>query len=187
MTATIKPLAKRTQRKLASAGVYVPQAGDLIFVRPGADDWVGNLVAQATGGPYAHVRIRIAADEVIEALPSGIARSFIHPPEPFASDCAAIGATLDADRLAHALAWLVQQVGEPYGFWDIAADAMKALLPKWLGSRTPFLVSPRQMDCSCLATQFCLLAGYRWLPDALALDATRVSPNDLARALSVIK
>lgn len=139
-----------------------------------------------TDGPFCHVRVRISAYEVIEALPTGITRNRLTTlPDP--ADMAMTGARLQVDRAAHALTFLVAQVNDGYGFLDIAADVLKALLPRWLGSRSPFLVSPRQMDCSHLAAVYLLLAGYKWLPDDLVLDVARCSPNSLARALGVIK
>lgn len=160
------------------------QAGDIVFVR-GAD-WSARLIERATNGPYSHVQVAISAFEVVEALPEGITRSFVHlPPDP--ADVAAVGGHLQVDRRAHALAWLIQQVGRSYGWADIAADALQALLPPALGSRTPFLIAPSSFDCSDLATRFLLLAGHKWLPDELVMDSSRVSPNSLARALGVLK
>lgn len=174
---------KRQQRK-----ANPPHAGDLIFVRPATDDRVGQLVARATNGVYSHVRIRISADEVVEALPSGIVRRFLQPPLPDATDCAPTGAGLDAARVGTMLVWLVQQVAgdDGYSWWDIAADALKALLPPALGSRTPFLIQPSRFDCSALAAVAIVAAGYPLAP-ALIADIARISPNDLARALGVLK
>jgi hypothetical protein len=178
---------KRQQAMPAPQRPYHPSAGDLIFVRPAADDRIGQIVARETDGPFCHVRIRLSADMQIEALArAGVVRSFVQI-EPDPADVANIGPTLEADRLAHMLAWLIQQEGQPYGGLAIVADVVKALLPPRLGSRTPFLVAPSRYDCSALACQAVVLAGYKWLPDALATDVTRCSPNDLARALGVLK
>lgn len=167
-------------------GRYTVRIGDLIFCRPEPGDWMGALVARATAGPYCHVQVRISQFEVVEALAQGVKRDTLAA-EPDAADVAHVGETLDADRLIHAFSWLLAQVGRAYGWLDIAADALRALLPARLGSRTPFLVAPRRYDCSQLATLWLLLAGYEWLPDELAMDSARVSPNDLARALGVLK
>lgn len=179
--ATTTTATKKAQR------IYAPGAGDLIFVRPAPNDRVGQLVADATNGPYCHCRIRISHDMVIEALArEGIVRRYLQI-EPAAADVANIGPTLEPDRLAHMLAWLVQQEGGTYGWLACASDALRAWLPPSLGSRTPFLVSPSAYDCSGLGAQALVLAGYKWLPDALATDVAQVSPNDLARALGVLK
>lgn len=163
------------------------QSGDLIFVRPDASDRAGQLIARATGGPFSHVRVRLNRDEVVEALtPQGIVRTALGD-EPDPADVAHIGATLDRAWFQHARVWLLARVGERYSEWDIAADAVKALLPARLGSRTPFLVSPSRMDCSELGARWLIHAGFEWLPDALVDDPARCSPNDLARALGVLK
>lgn len=187
MATTTTPTTKRQQVKLSPRSNH-PQAGDLIFVRPTPDDRVGQFVARATDGVYSHVRIRISADEVVEALPSGIVRRFIHPPLPDAADCAPTGAGLDAARVGTMLVWLIQQAADDdgYSWWDIAADTLKALLPPALGSRTPFLIQPSRFDCSALAAVAIVAAGYPLAP-ALIADTARISPNSLARALGVLK
>lgn len=160
--------------------------GDLIFVRPaGPRDWMGQLVAQATDGPYSHVQIRISHFEVIEALGRGICRDTLAQ-EPDPADVAKVGGTLPLERLATAMQWLLDQVGDTYSLLDIAADGLQLALPKALGSRTPFLIAPSSYDCSHLAGTFIVSAGYP-LPPALIADLPRVSPNALARALGVLK
>jgi hypothetical protein len=174
-------IAKRTQR--ASLPVT---AGDLIFIRPQPSDRAGQLIAETTGGPFCHVQVAISSTQVVEAIERGVVQSFIQVPPP-AADVASIGRGLDGARLAHARTWLLAQVGHEYGWLDIAADVLSALLPKRLGSRTPFLVLPSHMDCSELACRFAVLAGYMWLPDTLAMSPETSSPNAIARALGVLK
>ena len=165
---------------------WLGNLGDIIFVRPDPGDWAGRLVAHATGGPYCHVRIRLSLGEVVEALARGVCRdALVAEPDP--SDVAAVGAGLEQERRNHALGWLLMQVGKEYSVLDLVADGVELLLPQRLGSRTPFLVAPSHYDCSELATRFLLLAGYEWLPNRLAMDPQRVSPNALARALGVLK
>lgn len=160
--------------------------GNIIFVRPGDQDWEGQLVARMTHGPYCHVRIQIRDGEVIEAVAGyGVVESNLGNPDP--ADVADIAITLEYARREHAFKWLQNQLGRGYSYLDIAADALKLILPKWLGSETPFLVRPSRYDCSSLATLFLLAAGYQWLPDELVSDPFRASPNDLARALGVLK
>jgi hypothetical protein len=144
-------------------------------------------VAQATGGPYCHVQVRLSQYEVVEALTRhGVARDTLES-EPDPADVAAVGGGLAVERVAHALTWLLAQVGQDYGWLDILGDAVGVLLPRRVGSRTPLLVAPSRYDCSDLAARFLLLAGYEWLPDEIAMDTSRVSPNALARALGVLK
>lgn len=164
--------------------------GDLIFCRALKGDWIGGLVARLTHGPYCHVRVVTASGpggvRVIEALPIGIVRTPLYLlPDP--ADVAPTGAHMATIGLAAGQRWLALQVGRGYGFADILDDIWQAILPRWLGSRTPFLVAPHTFDCSDLATRFLLHAGYYALPDAMVDDPTRVSPNDLARALGLIK
>lgn len=174
-------ITKRTQR------VSLPiMAGDLIFIRPQPSDRAGQLIAEATGGPFAHCQVAISSTSVVEALSRGVVESFIQvPPNP--ADVASIGRSLDGVRLAHARSWLLAQVGHEYSGWDIAADVLLTFLPKRLGSRTPFLVAPSQMDCADLAVRFAVLAGYMWLPDALAMTPQTSNPNAIARAVGVLK
>ena len=161
-------------------------AGDLIFIRPQPHDAAGQLIAEATGGPYCHVQVAISSTSVVEALSRGVVESFIQVPPP-PGDVASIGRGLEGVRLAHARTWALAQVGHSYGWLDIAADVVKAILPMRWGSRTPFLVAPSRVDCSDLAVRFAVLAGYMWLPDALVMAPQTSSPNSLARALGVLK
>lgn len=161
-------------------------AGDIIFVRPDPGDWAGQLVARGTGGPYSHCQVRISRYEVVEALGRGVTRSTLAA-EPDAADVAAVGGAMAFTDQAHALSWLLNQVDDAYSGWDIAADVVQALLPRALGSRTPFLIAPHAFDCSQLAADFLIEAAYRWLPDDILLDTARCSPNSLARALGVLK
>lgn len=179
------PIANR--RAAGRATPLPPRAGDLIFVRPTAEDWVGQIVARETGGPFCHVRVCLSGDQVIEALASGVTRSFLLPPLPDPADCAQTGAQLDADGLLHGRAWLLAQMRDEYGWLEIAADTLGILLPPALGSRTPFLVRPRAYDCASLAVRFLIHSGYRWLPDDLLDCPEKASPNSLARALGVCK
>lgn len=161
-------------------------AGDLIFIRPQPSDRAGQLIAEATGGPFCHMQVAISSTMVVEALERGVVQSFIQvPPSP--ADVASIGRGLDGVRLSHARTWALAQVGHEYGWLDIAADVLGALLPMRWGSRTPFLVSPSRVDCSDLAVRFAVLAGYMWLPDEMAMTPQTASPNSIARALGVIK
>lgn len=178
-----KPLTKRQQR----TPPLPITAGDLIFVRPQPSDRAGQIIAEATGGPYSHVQVATSCAFVVEAIERGVVRSYIQIPPPPA-DVASIGRGLDGVRLAHARTWALAQVDKTrYSGWDIAADVLLTFLPKRLGSRTPFLVAPSTLDCSELACRFLMWAGYMWLPDALAMAPQTSSPNALARAVGVLK
>jgi hypothetical protein len=93
-------------------------AGDLLFVKPAAGDWVSRMVADGTNGPYSHVCIVISAYEVIQALPRGISRGFYDPAAIDAADVARTGHTLNPQRQTHAIATLVKLIGHGYGWLD---------------------------------------------------------------------
>lgn len=168
-------------------GAQPVTAGDLIFVRPDPGDWVGQMVARATGGLYCHVRIVVSAYEVIEALPQGISRGVYTAATLDLADVALTGHTLNPQRQTHALKTLAGLIGQGYGWLDDVYDGLGVLLPRALRSRTPFLISPRRYNCSGLAATFLNESGYQWLPDEMLLDPRAVSPNDLARALNILK
>jgi hypothetical protein len=169
-------------------------------------DRIDALIVAATagtsGGDFAHCgvveRVEVSPGDgaiqltTIEALSrSGVTRqTFPLPPQADAARAltfAHCAAQMEPHRVAYALAWAGRQVGAPYGWLDIAADVLKALLPHALGSRTPFLVSPSALDCSELCARYLLVAGYEWLPDAVVAAPEQVSPNDLGRLLGVLK
>lgn len=180
---TSNAITKRMQPKTPLPIV----AGDLIFVRPQPHDTAGQLIAEATGGPFCHVQVAISSTSVVEAIERGVVESFIQIAPP-AADVASIGRGLEGARLAHARGWALDQVDKTqYSGWDIAIDALLTLLPKRLGSRTPFLVAPSTLDCAELCVRFCVLAGFMWLPNAMAMTPQTSSPNALARALGVLK
>lgn len=187
MTTTTKATSSTPLTKRVHAIARDAQAGDLIFVRPAPDDRIGQMIADATDGLYCHVRVRLSKTEVIEAVSwQGVQRNPLAG-EPRASDVAHVGVAIDRARFLRARGWLVKRVGAKYSGWDILADIVKAVLPSWLGVKTPFLVMPSRYDCSELACRFLIHAGCERLPDDLIDDPQRCSPNDLARALGVLK
>jgi hypothetical protein len=160
-----------------------------------------------TQGPFAHCgvveRVEVSPGDgaiqltTIEALSrSGVTRQTFpllltalqaEGASPRALTFAHCAAQMEPHRVAYALAWAGRQVGAPYGWLDIAADVLKALLPHALGSRTPFLVSPSAFDCSALCVTYLLVAGYEWLPDAAVAAPEQQSPNDIGRLLGILK
>jgi hypothetical protein len=182
------------------------QPGDIILYPAQPSDWTDALIASATsnGNPdacYVHCgvveQVEVSPGDgalqitTIEALTRGVSRVTF----PLYADVtpervptfARIAGDMEPLRIAHGLAWLSRQVGARYGWADIAADALKALLPHTLGARTPFLIAPSAFDCSDLCTRYLLTAGYEWLPDEAIAAPERQSPNDLARLLNVLK
>lgn len=214
MTATVPQNTAAATATTAAADMQRPQPGDIILypAQPGA--WADALISAATRGPYVHCgvveRVEVSAGDgavqvtTIEALSGGITR--VTFPFTFTADLTAaagdavagdatrrhpvyahIAAHMEPLRIAHGLAWLAQVVGSGYSWLDIIGDALAALLPPALGARTPFLVAPSRYDCSSLAARYLLVAGYEWLSDEMIEAPDRVSPNDIARALNVIK
>lgn len=161
-----------------------PQAGDVLLFRT-SGRWYERLICRATDGDVVHAELVVDPEHSVGALITGVELHAI----PQGRDVVLVptGARLraaNAPRLLRALLWLEKRTGCRYGWLSIVADGFKAVLPRWLGSRTPFLVSPRAYDCSQLATDFLIHAGAE-LPDELMDCPSRVSPNDLARAFGV--
>ena len=186
------------------------QPGDIILYPAQPGSWIDRLIVDATaqGNPdavYSHCGIVERVDvspgdgavqiTTIEALSGGISR-VTFPYLPDVPDTAGVSRAhvyahiaqdMEPLRIAHALTWLGRTVGAGYSWLDIAADAVQALLPPTLGSRTPFLIAPSRFDCSDLATRFLLIAGYEWLPDEAIAAPSRMSPNDVARMTGVLE
>lgn len=178
------------------------QPGDVILYPAQPGSWSDLLISEATGGPFVHCgvveRVEVSPGDgallitTIEALTRGVSR-VTFPLYPDVTPArvptfARIAGGMEPLRIAHGLGYLGRQVGRTrYNWAAIAADALKALLPRTLGSRTPFLIMPSALDCSQLCTEYLLTAGYEWLPDEAIASPERVSPNDVARLLGVIK
>lgn len=156
------------------------QAGDILFYH-GSDAFPDWAVRHFTGDDsgFCHVAVAVSATAMVEAVGRGICQSPLRTPDAVATT----GAWLRGAGLQRGLAFLASEVGKRYGWLDILGDAVGVLLPV----RTPVLIAPSQFDCSALATEFLLTAGWAALPLKLALDPHRVSPNTLARALGILK
>lgn len=178
------------------------QPGDVILYPAQPGDAIDTLICEATHGPFSHTgvveRVEVSPGDgalritTIEALSRGVTRvTFPLYPSDIGTaripTYVRIAQHMEPLRIAHGLGWTGRQVGKRYGWLDIAADVVKAALPRRLGSRTPFLVSPSSFDCSALVAKYLLAAGYEWLPDEAIAAPERVSPNDIARMLGVIK
>jgi cell wall-associated NlpC family hydrolase len=150
-----------------------------------------------TRSGFNHAGIYVGDHQVIEAQPSGVARS---PSAQYEGDNTewSSGYGLDgvrgyeAAQVRHVIAdWAVSQLGKPYGWPDIAAitlaqqrlgsriDVRRALAeqPWWVRR----LISPDTLICSQLVALAYQHAGVQlyvdgWLPQL-------VTPGDLARLL----
>lgn len=167
--------------------VAVSQAlpGDLAFYRSDGSV-IDRLVDHCSGGGgVVHVEIITVGSDAASGLPlsigalaGGMTRHALSVSPHLV--LVPSSATLSDTGRVRGLDWLEAQVGRPYSYWNILADFVGFVLPRALGSRTPFLVSPASYDCSSLATLFLIHALATWLPDALVDDPARVSPNQLA-------
>lgn len=151
--------------------------GDILLFR--ATNLIDDIIASATHGQYVHAAIVVSPTSVVEALNYGVKLSKIYSPNAIIQT----GKLMESDRRIYALNWLYRQIGKKYNILAIAADAVLALSPPAL-SHTPYLISPSHYDCSELAAQFLIAAGIMPIPDSWYMDTSRISPNDLARALS---
>lgn len=160
-----------------------PQPGDLLLYR-GSGRWYQTLITHYTHGPFVHVECCVSPTQSVGALTSGIALHDIPDGYTLIPAGAALRAG-DAYRVARALRWLARQQHDAYGWDAILAEVPEALLPRWLGSRTPFLVMPHTFDCSELALRFLMRAGFDAIPDDLYDCPERCSPNDIARMFGI--
>lgn len=155
--------------------------GDLLFYRS-QGTLADTLITRATHGPFTHVAVDLGDGTLIEAQASGIKRAPIPNQGQIRVPLTTWQSRGEGYGLTVAFEWLTAQVGASYGWLDIASQAMRLLgLPV-------FLVRLHSLDCSDLVARFMLLAG---CGPNLALDvvddATQISPNDLARALGILK
>lgn len=191
--AAVRPLAAATlvdvnaPHGTVSVGCALP--GDLALYRSDGS-LIDRLVDRASGGlGFVHVEVIVQGQAPdgnpmsVGALGGGVTRH----PLPITDTLAVVPVSTRLGEHGRfvALDWLAAQLGAPYSFLDIAADALGFVLPKALGSRTPFLVAPRSYDCSELAVRFLQHALVPWLPDAMIDDPARVSPNDLAHLFAL--
>lgn len=161
--------------------------GDILFYA--GTDPISRLIARGTGpGACSHCeiveRVEVVSGMVVSIAALGVRRGIVRHNAPLpAYRVAHTGARLTPSGCAAGLGFLARRVGSRYGVLDIAADVVRALLPKRWADGAPFLVAPSTLDCSHLATDFLIEAGYA-LPDAFLLAPQTVSPNSLLRTLA---
>lgn len=160
--------------------------GDLAFF-PSHGSLFDKLIELRTGDGDAdtddtltHVEIVVAVSpdgtraETIGALAQGIVRHAL----PAGAILVATGARCLPERLPAMLTWLGAQVGERYGWDDIASQALT-----WLDRNGPYVAARHAMDCSHLAALALTIAGYPLPPD-LIVNAALVTPASLYRAVT---
>lgn len=130
-----------------------------------------------THGPYVHVEVDVGNGKSVAALTHGIV---LHD-APTGDRVVAVPTSAkltNPQRLKLAILFAKYHVGKEYGWLDIINQAWSILFPYG-----PFLVRSDHLDCSDLTASFLWIAGYP-LPSR-DIVTSLVSPNDIARSLSV--
>jgi hypothetical protein len=146
-----------------------PTIGDLLFYKA-TDNFIDKLIVARTGGPWVHVAIVVTAGNVIEAVSGGVRSHAINPAYGAIGQVGDMLYKANQLRFITALVKLQGTVGQHYGFGDIL-DQFLMLLPG-----QPCISWDRSEDCSHLAVEFLLAAGYG-LP--FGTEGARISPTTL--------
>lgn len=161
--------------------------GDVLFYYATPSDPADAVIVAATGGPFVHAEIDLGDGTSIGALSGGVAH-FRRP----AGAHYAVFATQDhcpAEQMAAGLAWLAQQVGDPYGWADVATAGERSAISRLAGlfgrkaPPLPYLAVPSSYDCSVLACLYLQRCGVPLPPGDN--DAHTVTPEELATQLHV--
>lgn len=136
----------------ASITNYMP--GDVLFYASANGDIADVAIRQWTGSSFVHVAVAVSAVQKVEALMHGVILSPIVGRDVAASwSYTQHASPLVGANLARALAWLHGQIGQVYGYGDIA----NALL--WKYQHAVSLDIGEHFDCSGLASEFLMQAG----------------------------
>lgn len=155
------------------------QMGDILFFTSLKGSVIDSLIKYWTASAFVHCAIAVSPTRMVESLGTGVQASPIASRTVAASwTYAKHAAPLDPKDLHDAYLWLMNQVGQTYGWGDI----INAALEKFENNVT--LDANNRFDCSGLATQFLLKAGG---VGALmnVTDAHQVTPASLAKLLDV--
>lgn len=149
------------------------EAGDIAFYKGSAYNPIDKVVMLRTGSDIVHVAVFDGDNTTIAATSNGITRQnsgheykVWRPRNGYAET-----------RLDEALFFLRDQIGQPYGWADIANQVLL------LSNQNPVLLD-KSSDCSDLATKFLWIAGVA-LPYAL-INTNRITPGGLYSALDGI-
>lgn len=148
--------------------------GDILFYKS-SGDLFDRLVAWRTGGPYVHVEVEVEDGVAVGALNTGVSK---HPVVP--TDVRYPTAQRAPSRLVtQAIGAVVACVTDEYAWEDIA----DAALPRgW-----PVLFhGAKEYDCSHLVAVYMVDCGLGRLLGNLRTTPQSVSPNDIARACSIL-
>jgi hypothetical protein len=136
-------------------------------------------VCWATEGPYWHVEVAVDEGHAVGAHSDGIV---LHPLPIDLRLCVPveIAPFTTPEGIKRGITWARGQVGKPYGWTDIAFQAVKFLAPN-----NPFRIGRvDSWDCSDFATRYLQQAGVV-LPDMFN-DPYSNTPNDLARIFGLL-
>ena len=166
-------------------------AGDLLFYKSDGVSIFDKSIAvyNAIRGipPYVHVAIDYDGIYKIEMLGQGCCHTEIVQDSVAARFEFPHDSIFDSSKFNDALSWLYKQIGQPYG-WDNIAASLDT-------SHTYFFLQTTHYDCSNLAASFLYRAGYNIIkikgkdyvikPLGAEPDFSNVTPGSLAQFLHV--
>lgn len=155
--------------------------GDIILAtgdpkRPGFMD---AIIAYTTHGKFTHVEVDEGNGKVIGALLGGIDEYDLQVD----ANHVPVRVRATPEDIETGIRWLKLQVGERYGWLDIAKDGLK-----WLGFKS-LTLSDGTYDCSDLVTRYLMIIHDTAIIPKLGSsvnDPSTISPNDLARAAGIL-
>lgn len=146
--------------------------GTILFYRVYDGNIVEEVIQEFEGkNAYVHCAIAISSSQKVEALAEGITKSGMGRA---ADGMYTLPASVQKVLLDQAVTWLEAQVGQSYGYIDIA-DAILASFERGI------LLPDSHYDCSALASQFLVKCGIA-LPVS---DVHTITPQELAGFLHV--
>lgn len=146
--------------------------GDMLFFT-GGSKISDRLIMWRTHGQFVHVEIDMGDGTSIGALTRGVTRHST-PANPLLIQTSRY---LMTSLLPRGVDYLDRMLNRQYGWVDIVDNVLSLVMPNG-----PFLISSNAVDCSQLAVNFLIIAGYP-VPLATIMHAELVSPNDIARFL----
>lgn len=146
--------------------------GDLLFF-PSSGSLPDRIIASVTRGPFVHVAVDLGDGTDISAQPIGgvKVRPTIH-----SKPLTRLAIRGDIER---GITFLQGELGNPYGYCNVLNAGLQRLGLPYRVSRLD------RYDCSSLVARYLERVGI-FLGD-LSEEPDSVSPNDLARALGVLK
>lgn len=156
--------------------------GDIwLYTMPPRTVWyqaiADRAIALRTGGPFVHASVEIGNEWMVDATPQhGVAvHPLIHGAASFG-----VAAHVHPGQLEQGIAQLMLRVHSDYGWLDIVDDA----LPDWW---PVMLHGAKAYDCSHLVADYLVTCGLGLVLGVKRRATELVSPNDLARALDLMK